>query len=292
MSRPGNPGWRGRSRLWAGSMAIALCSLASGCASLARPPADLDLMRAAITMSAAEPVVSVDGPSGKGSGALRGAASGTGLGFIVGALSAASCAATGLMAGACIATVISTSTAIGTVGGAAVGAYRAENADAIELKRRVLGTGLTARSYPSVLAEQVQLQARERFSVELPLLADAGAVAASHGGALEWLIDLSLTNVAGNSSGPDQPFSLRVEGHMSLRHPGESKPVYESSYQAVTDASLTTAEWDADGSAAMQAGLNQSLRLLANKMLSDLVRSPGVERRDQHDPSQPAARAR
>lgn len=246
---------------------LALCTLATGCASWRRPPSDLDLNRAGIVADPADPTLVLDGPSGKATGALGGAAAGTGLGFLVGMVAALPCLGTGLFAAACVSTVVPASTAIGAAGGATLGVIRAEGADAVEQKRMLLATELRAATYQDLLAAQVRQQARERLDLDLPVLPEADR-------ADRWLLEVSLTQVAAERNAPGQPFALRVEGRLKLRRAGGPEVVYEASHRATSLASFTTEQWRANEAEAVRAGLTQGLRQLADEMLDDLVRAP------------------
>ena len=136
---------------------------------------------------------------------------------------------------------------------------------------------LESTSYPALLAEHVQKRARERLLVELPLLAatspPSGDPIDIDAGAQTWWIELTLTRVSSSRGAPGQPFALRVEGRLKLRRSHQPAVVYEASAMATSEATLTTAEWAANGAEALRAGLDQSLRLLGDKLLSELVRS-------------------
>ena len=71
---------------------------------------------------------------------------------------------------------------------------------------------------------------------------------------------------------PGQPFALRVEGRLKLRRSDQPAVVYEASEVATSEAALTIDEWGANGAEALRRGLDQTLRQLADELLSDLAR--------------------
>lgn len=250
--------------------------LASGCATRP-PPADLDFKRAGIVIAPVDPALSLNGPSGKGAGAGRGAAVGAGAGLAVGVIA---CLPTGIFIPVCLAAVIPTATVLGVASGATVGAVRADSTDTVATKLTLLKAELVATPYQTLLAEHLRALAAERFSIDLPMLDAAGAAAldtgqsATSSAAREWLIEVALTDVSADGSAPDKPYALWVETRLRLRHPGATRVVYETSGDLISEASLTTAEWGANGGEALHLALDKGLRRLADTMLTDLTRSP------------------
>lgn len=256
------------------SALMAACALATGCATTQLPPPDLDLSRAAIVFDASQPVLILEGLSSKEFAVGVGAAGGFGTGVLVAAVG---CLGTGPFYPLCLSLVLPATAVAGGVGGAIVGGVVSDTNTADEPNRGLLRAALEAASYPALLAEQVQKQARERFRVELPLLAatapakgDPIAVDAS---ARTWWIELTLTRVSSGRTAPNQPFALRAEGRLKLRRSNEPTAVYEVNAMAMSDAALTTAGWGANGAEALRGGLDNSVRLLADKLLSQLAGS-------------------
>ena len=142
-------------------------ALLGGCASTRVPPTDFDPTRAAIVRSAADPAVTLGGPSGKAGGAGRGAAIGAGSGIAVGAVG---CLAAGPFYPLCLLAVVPTATAVGAVSGATVGAVRSESAEALATKRAMLTGELAAGAHQARLAEVVRNRMLERYAIDLPLL--------------------------------------------------------------------------------------------------------------------------
>jgi hypothetical protein len=261
------------------SVLMALGALATGCATTRAPPSDLDLSRAAIVQSQADPVRVLNGRPGKGVSVGAGAVGGAGTGILVAAVG---CLGAGPFYPLCLAVVLPASTAIGTLGGVMVGAVVGGSTEDAEAKASLLQTELAAVSYPALLAQRVRSQASDRLSIDLPLL-DTAALAAPNGGATpandgapRWLIDVALIEVFSDGNMPDQPYALRVVGRLRLHRTGEPLAVYESSQDATSDAVLTTAEWGANGAEAVRSGLDQSVKRLAEQMLTDLARSRSV----------------
>lgn len=251
--------------------------LATGCATRPPPPTDLDFKRAGIVVAPVDPALSLNGPSGKGAGAGRGAAVGGGAGFAVGLVA---CLPAGIFIPLCLAAVVPAATVLGVASGATVGAVRADSAETVATKLDLLKAELVATPYQTLLAEHLRAQAAERFSLDLPMLDATGAAAldssqsATSPAAREWLIEVALTDVSADGSAPDKPYALWVETRLRLRHPGAPGVVYETSGDLISEASLTTAEWSANGGEALHLALDKSLRRLADMMLSDLMRSP------------------
>jgi len=257
-----------------------LGALTSGCASLSRPPPDLDLGQAEIWPDPTAPALSVDGYSSKTTALGVGAAIGGGIGAVVAPVA---CLGTGVFAPMCVATVLPPSIMIGAVGGGVVAGVDAEDAEAVALKRTLLQSDLPAGTYPSLLATHLQGAAHARVVADLPLADPAvpatatstdGTDAARSAAARPWRIELALTKVACEHNKPGQPYALRLEARMRLHHTGQPGVVYEKTLVARSEAVLTTAEWRTDGAAAARSSLDQGLQRLAEDMLNDLVRRP------------------
>ena len=241
-----------------------MCALTAGCAAPRVPP-DLDLGKAAIVQSPADSIAVSNGASSTAGGASRGAGVGAGTGFAFGAVG---CLASGPFYPLCLAAVIPTAIAIGTVGGATVGAVKSESGASIATKLDMLKTELAATPYQTLLAQQLQSQAHERFGADLPLLDSKQAAGP------EWLIDVAVTELIANAGGADHPFNWWIEARLSVRRAGAPRVLYETTRDVTSEASLTTAQWSANGAEALRSGMNQSLRTLADKMLDDLTKQP------------------
>jgi hypothetical protein len=256
------------------ALVVLMAACVTGCATTRVPP-DLDLSQAAIVLDATEPLLVVDGPTGMG--VAVGAAGGAGTGMLVAVVG---CVGTGLFYPLCLAALLPAMTAVGGIGGAVTGGLVTHSGAAVDAKRDLLAAELGATSYPALLVEYVQQQARDRLSIELPRV-DTATTSGSDGGikavdnaARSWWIEVAMTQVASGRTLPDQQFAVNVEGRLKLHRGGDSQVVYEASRTAKTDASLTIAEWGANGGDALRVGLHKSLRALADKMLSDLVHAP------------------
>lgn len=246
-------------------LGLCLGVLAAGCASLSRPPADLDLRQSEIVPDLSPPALRVDGYSGKGTAAGAGAAKGFGTGAAAGAVA---CMATGPFFPLCVAAVVPVTTTIGTLGWATAAAVTSEGADAVVSKRDLLESEIDPAQYPSMLAAQLREAARQRFDIDLRVGELPGGVPPP------WRIELAVTEVACEDNKPQQPFALRVEGRVRLLRAGQTQVVYEKSLTSRTELKHTTAEWRANGAAAAKAGLERSLQSLAEGLLKDLLRPP------------------
>ena len=240
------------------------CALTVGCAAQ-RVPADLDLRKAAIVERSTDSIAVSNGASSTAGGAGRGAGVGAGTGLAFGAVG---CLASGPLYPLCLAAVIPSAIAIGTVGGATVGAVKSESGASIATKLDMLKTELAETPYQTLLAQQLQTQAQARFGADLPLVDSKQAAGP------EWLIDVAVTELVANAGGAERPFNWWMEARLSLRRAGAPRVLYETTQDVTSEASLTTAQWSANGAEALRSGLNQSLRTLAEKMLDDLTKQP------------------
>jgi hypothetical protein len=236
--------------------------LASACAS--SPPENLDLRRTVLLPDRTAPELVLHGSSGKLTGASGGAAAGAGIGLLAGILG---CAGTGPFVVLCAGTVIPATTAIGVVSGATAGAIRSEGSAAVDAKRTLLARELAAADYPGLLAQLVQTQAHEHSGAGLPS-PEAGAAPA------DWTVEVTLLEIATDSSYPDDPFALRLKGRVRLRRAPGSDVVFEGVQYVRSEARLTTAQWSVEDAAPVRAALNQGLRELADRLLTKLCALP------------------
>lgn len=244
-------------------------ALFTGCAS-SGPPRDFDLRRAAIIQSSDNPDAPHRGPSGAATGAGRGALMGVGVGLVAGS---AACLVTGPWFPACLALMVPASTAVGTAGGAAVGAIKAESREASAAKEALLRQSAAAVSYQQVLTEQLQRQAEDRLSIALPLV-DANDAASTTDTVRPWTIAVGVDEIAADSNGEDRPFGIRVGAHVALRRPGATTVVYKMDYGVTSEASMTTAQWGANASEAVQTAIDRNLQRVAEMILKGLLGEP------------------
>lgn len=252
----------GERRIGRWAWLLGLCAGIAGCASVPRPPADLDMARTVILPDRAPPELSIGGPSGKGSAAGFGAAKGAGTGLGVGTVA---CLGTGFFFPLCIAAVVPTSMAVGAVGWAAVSASNAESAEAMDQQRSLLTRELATVPYAALLAERLQEAARSRLAIELPIVAQLAVDDA------RWIFETTLTELASEAHAEGQPYALRFEGRLRLRRSMQAEPVYERTLAIATETALTTADWAANDGAALHAALDQALRSMAEQWLSGLT---------------------
>jgi hypothetical protein len=241
---------------------VAACALIAGCASTPRMPSELDLSRASLVAGAAEPSLALDGPSGKGAGAVTGAAKGGGVGFLVGGVA---CMGTGPFAPLCLSLMVPASTAIGAVSGAVVGAVRAESADDVAAKRSLLQAELAAPVNHARLATHFQKMSRDMLVVDWPLT-PAGAGAA----APDWTVQIAMTELATVGAGADTPYALHASASLEVTRAGAAQPAFVKHYHALTADKLTTSAWQADDAKRIRAALDDMSAQLASKMVNDL----------------------
>ncbi len=218
----------------------------------------------------------MDGHSGKGTAAGLGALKGGGTGFAWGTLS---CMGAALLAPACFAIVVPTMTAVGAAGWSTVAAVTSESADVVEFKLHLLQSNVPANLHDPALAMDLHGAVLERFGIDLPVKGEPARSGSNANQAQEpiarpWLIEVALTDVAFEDNIPDQPYALRVQGRMRLIRAEGADAVYEKRLAVRSSAAHTTDEWSANGALAIKGNLDQSLRQLAQEMLSDLMTRP------------------
>lgn len=238
--------------------------IATGCASSAQMPADFDVADATVVADATEPALVIDGPSGKGSGAVAGAATGGGAGFLIGGLA---CLGAGPLAPLCLGLVVPTGMAVGAVSGAVVGAVRADSAANVDSKRVLLATLMTPSTAGVPVVARLQQQLREALVLSRPL----GEIKAAdaRGG---WTLRLTLTELATVGGGPGAPYALQASARLDASQVAGAQPIFVKHYRAISAQTLTTAEWGANEARQAQEGLDGMAAALVTQMIEDLIR--------------------
>ena len=242
---------------------VAVSALVAGCSSTPRAPTDFSLARAAVVAVAGEPQLAVDGPGGKGSAAAKGAGAGGGLGLLI---MGVACAGAGFLAPVCFATLVPTGIAVGAVGGAAVGAIRAENADDVEAKRVLLRSALSASDLNFGLRRSLVAQARDLADIDLQNGESTAATALQ-----PWTLRLSVVELATVGSGADAPYALHLSADVDIDQTGGAPHVFAKRYQATSATKLTTSQWALNTSEAARAEMDTLLGALAAQIVQDLV---------------------
>lgn len=253
----------------------------AGCASTGNRPADLDLRHARIVAMAAPPSLVVSGYSGgKSTGAAIGVGAGVGYGALAGA---AACLATGPFLPLCLAVVLPTTTGVGAVTGGAVGAARAESAEAIEVKTQALSGALALDAYQEQLGREVEALRRA-----------SGGVDPGTGTEGDWIVEVGVTEVATRGSAE---FSLRLVTTLRAHRPG-SAMAWETRQEVTSVTELPLTQWLADDASALRGVLGDCIERAAQRLWADADRGfepvrASTRRNDSSSCSdQPARRVR
>ena len=191
------------------------------------------------------------------------------------------CLGTGPLFALCMLTLVPATVAIGATSGVVAGAVASSGPQPVDPQQAMLSAGPTG--YQLVFTEQVQRQTLEALGLSLPIVDLQGVATPLEGGSpdapREWLAIVGVSQFAALKSPPEQPFAIRIEATLRLRRVRDAVPLYVSRHAVLTEATLTTSQWYADGGAALRAGIDASLRRLAAEIAADLGDAPGAPRR-------------
>ncbi len=263
------------------SALVAVAALIAGCSSTPRVPTDFSLARASVVAVAGEPQVAVDGPGGKGSAVAKSAGAGGGLGLLITGIA---CAGAGFLAPVCFATLVPTGIAVGALGGAAVGAIRAENADEVDAKRVLLRSVLAASEPNFGLMRNLVEQARDLADIQIQKEESAGAAAMQ-----PWTLRLSVVELATVGSGADAPYALHLSADLDVDQTGGAPRVFAKRYQATTTTKMTTSQWALNTSEAARAEMDMLLAALAVQIVQDLVPADKLRKPRNPTPGAPGS---
>ena len=244
------------------SLLVMISTFVVGCASTPKMPREFDPVYATIVTGVEETKVVIGGPSGKGSGAAKGAAVGGGSCLGLGVLL---CLPAGPFIPFCLAVVMPAS-AVSAAGGAVVGAVTSESADKVEVKRNMLTDSLNALGASQRLASLLKQQLPEAMSgspsseEKLPTSQDA-----------EWIMQILLTQVATVGSGPKVPYLLQVSARLEVKRASDTELVFVKDYQALSSLKMSTPEWRANDDEPIRTALDDLMARLATDMLSDVL---------------------
>ena len=241
---------------------VIVCAFIMGCASAHKNLQELDVSRAMIPMEAAETIVTIDGPSGKGGGAVVGGAKGAGVGV---GTAAVVCIASGPMYPFCLAGGSMLFGGVGTFLGAGYGAATAEYSDKVKEKQAMLIDALMALEANQNLAPLVYKKSLESTTLKLSPK-DKTSLTADP----EWTLRIALDEFSTDGSGPDGPYSLLLSARVEIIRPGENKPAYSKAYQANSPVPMITAKWRANNDEPVRSALNDLLATLATEISNDL----------------------
>src|SRR5689334_1182613 len=253
--------------------------LGAGCAvTTSGIPLGFEIDKAGLATDRTPPAMAVVDPSGKASPTTVGGLTGIGVGGVAGT---ALCLGAGPLFPLCMLTLVPATVAIGATSGVVAGAVASSGPQPVDPQQAMLSAGPTG--YQSAFTEHVQRQAHSALGLSLPIV-DLQGVATPFEGASpdaprEWLVIVGVSQFAALKSPPERPFAIRIEAKLSLRRVRDAVPVYVARDAVLTDATLTTEQWYADGGAELRAGIDASLRRLAAEIAADLGDAPGAPRR-------------
>jgi hypothetical protein len=86
---------------------------------------------------------------------------------------------------------------------------------------------------------------------------------------VQWAATLSVVGLDTVGHGRDMPFALRLRAVMRLQRTGTAgAQATEHTFDALSRETLVTADWRADGGAALQRALDDAVQSLAAQMLT------------------------
>jgi len=254
------------------------CLLGGGCAATRGIPLGFDIDKAGLATDGTPPAMAVVDPSGKPSPVTVGGLTGIGVGGLAGT---ALCLGTGPLFPLCMLTIGATTVAVGATSGVVAGAVASSGPQPVDPQQAMLTAAPTG--YQLAFTEQVQRETHAASGRSLPMVDLQGVATpmdrASPDEPREWLAIVGVSQFAALKSPPEQPFAIRIEATLRLRRVRDAEPLYVSRHAVLTEATLTTAQWYADGGAALREGIEASLRRLAAEIAADLRDSPGAPRR-------------
>jgi len=242
---------------------VILCVLVMGCTTVPKTPQELKISRAKIPLETDKTKVAIDGPSGKGSGALSGAAKGAGVGVGTVAVLSTACGPWYLI---CFAGgSIFYGGPIGGVMGAAYGSATAEDSVSVKEKQAMLTDALTALDASQNLAPLVYKKSLESLAVQ-PSQQDIPSTKADS----DWTLRIVLEEFTTEGSGPKVPYSLQLSASIEIKRLGDKEPAFVKGYQANSSLQMTTAEWRVNDDEPVRSALDGMLAALATDISNDL----------------------
>ncbi len=230
-------------------LVLAVCLIMlSGCATVTPLPSGFDPAQLTWVASEQPTVVAMDGPSGKGNAAGKGALAGAGTGLVYGSLL---CATTGLFAPICLGTLIPAMAVGGAGAGALTAAVVAESVADLELKRGFLADQVTATPSP-----------QSRLINRLTKTSSASP----NSSAPEWVATIALTTV-----GVESGQRLFAQATMRLRRAATTEDALTSFYQASEKVALKSDESSLEGDSARLTAINQAFDKLLDKLAQEVL---------------------
>jgi hypothetical protein len=256
-----------------------ICLAFAGCASVRGIPLQFEIANAGVLADPSAPTLVIEGASNDPSPAAVGAAAGLGVGVAGGSLA---CVATGPYFPLCMLALVPTSIGVGALGGATIGATMSSPPAPPDPQQQMLRSQGMASPYSVALARHVQREVRATLGVSLPLVDAPGGAGpegdGSPGPARGWLVVVSVWQLGAVRTLSDQPYPVRVVALLSLRRPRDAQPSFQAVHAATTDATLTTAQWQAEGARAFRCAVDATLARLALDIVNDLSGEPGAPR--------------